>query len=101
MRREAIKTQWKPMVKLAVPVAVAQLGHMSMGLVDTFMVGRLGPAYIGGVGIGNAVFFIFAVMGIGFMLGLDFLVSHAYGRRDLKECHYWYVQSVYYGLIMA
>ena len=43
------------MVKLAVPVVLSELGWMLMGVVDTIMVGRLGPAAIGAVALGNAV----------------------------------------------
>ena len=33
-------------IRLAAPVAVAELGWMGMGVVDTIMVGGLGPAAI-------------------------------------------------------
>ena len=36
---------------LAIPVALTQLGMMSMGLVDLYMVGRLGKEAIGGVAL--------------------------------------------------
>ena len=42
------------MFTLAVPVVMAELGWMTMGLVDTLMVGRLGPEAIGAVGIGSS-----------------------------------------------
>ena len=45
------------------------------------MVGRLGPAAIGAVAVGNAVFYAPSLFGIGLLLGLDTLVSHAYGRK--------------------
>ena len=38
------------MFRLAVPVVLAELGWMTMGMVDTLMVGRLGPEAIGAVG---------------------------------------------------
>ncbi len=43
------------MVTLAVPVVLSELGWMAMGVVDTIMVGRLGPAAIGAVALGNAI----------------------------------------------
>ena len=42
------RAEWRgelgAMVKLAVPVVLSELGWMLMGVVDTIMVGRLGPA---------------------------------------------------------
>ena len=44
------------MLSLAVPVVIAELGWVTMGIVDTFMVGRLGPEAIGAVGLGSTLF---------------------------------------------
>ena len=41
------------MLLLAIPVVLAELGWVTMGLVDTLMVGGLGPEAIGAVGIGT------------------------------------------------
>jgi len=70
MRRELL-----PMLKLAGPVILAEIGWMSMGIVDTIMVGPLGPAAIGASGMSNSLFFAVAVFGMGVMLGLDALVA--------------------------
>ena len=46
-----IRRELKPMIGLAVPVVLAEVGWTTMGLVDTLMVGSLGPAAIGAVGL--------------------------------------------------
>jgi len=89
------------MVALAVPVVLSELGWMAMGVVDTIMVGRLGPAAIGAVALGNAICYTPSLFGVGLMLGLDTLVSQAYGRRDHDECHRWLAQGVYLAAIAA
>ena len=83
------------MVALAVPVVLSELGWMAMGIVDTIMVGSLGPAAIGAVALGNAVYYTPALFGIGILLGLDTLVAQAYGRKDHDDCHRWLAQGVY------
>jgi MATE family multidrug resistance protein len=70
---------------------------MSMGIVDTMMVGPLGPAAIGAVGIGAAIHSAFSLFGMGLLLGLDTLVSHAFGRRDIDDCHRW----LHHGVALA
>ena len=89
------------MVVLAVPVVLSELGWMAQGVVDTIMVGRLGPAAIGAVALGNAICYTPSLFGVGLMLGLDTLVAQAYGRKDHDECHRWLAQGVYLACIAA
>jgi MATE family multidrug resistance protein len=89
------------MVALAVPVVLSELGWVAMGIVDTIMVGSLGPAAIGAVALGNAVNYTPALFGIGLLLGLDTLVAQAYGRKDHDECHRWLAQGVYLACIIT
>ncbi len=85
----------RAMVALAVPVVLSELGWMLQGVVDTIMVGRLGPAAIGAVALGNAICYTPSLFGVGLLLGLDTLVAQAYGREDHDECHRWMAQGVY------
>jgi multidrug resistance protein, MATE family len=90
-----------PMMRLALPVVLSELGWMAMGVVDVMMVGRLGPEAIGAAGIGNIVFFSVAIFGIGLLLGLDTVVSQSFGAGDLKDCHRSLVQGVYLALAVS
>ena len=83
----SIRREFVPMLRIAIPVVMAELGWMSMGVVDTIMVGPLGPQAISAAGVGNAMHIAFAIFGMAVMLGLDTLVSQAYGARDIRECH--------------
>ena len=85
------------MLALAGPVVLAELGWIMMGIVDTIMVGRLGPEAIGAVGVGSSLFLALGVFGIGLLLGLDTLVSQAFGARRVDECHRW----LHHGLALA
>ena len=72
-----------------------------MGLVDIAMVGRLGPAEIGAVGVGSVLCFAVVVFGIGMLLGLDTLVARGYGRGRLYECRRWLVQGAGLAVLLA
>ena len=89
------------MIRLAVPVILAELGWMAMALVDTIMVGPLGPAAIGAVGVGSILFESVAIGGMGLLLGLDTVVSQAFGARRIDECHRWLVHGVHLSLMLA
>lgn len=88
----------RAVARLALPVAASQLGLMVMVLVDTYMVGKLGPEAIGGAGTGTAIFYGLTLFGSGSLMGLDYLASHAFGRGDTRACHYWLVQANYLAL---
>jgi len=95
------RQELRAMIALAVPVVLSELGWMLQGVVDTIMVGRLGPVAIGAVALGNAVYYTPSLFGIGLLLGLDTLVSQAYGRNDHDACHRWLAQSVYLTCIVT
>ncbi len=89
------------MLRLAVPVVMAELGWMTMGVVDTLMVGPLGPEAISAVGVGAAMHIAFAVFGMGVLLGLDTLVSQAYGAGDIRDCHRWLFDGLTLAALMT
>ena len=95
------RAELRSMITLAWPVVLAELGWMLQGVVDVIMVGRLGPVAIGAVALGNALYYAPSLFGLGIMLGLDTVVSHAYGRRDYDACHRWLAQGVYIALVAA
>jgi len=76
-------------LKLALPVIVAEVGWMAMGVADTLLVSHLGPEAIGATGIGGSVYFTFAIFGMGLMLGLDTLVSQSFGSGDIASSRQW------------
>ena len=89
----------RTVVAIAIPVVLSEIGWMMQGVVDTIMVGRLGPAAIGAVALGNAICYTPSLFGVGLLLGLDTMVAQAYGRRDHDECHRWLAQGVYLAAI--
>ncbi len=87
------------MLRLALPVVAGELGWMSMGVVDILMVAPLGPAAIGATGVGNSLHFTLATFGMGLLLGLDTLVSQAYGAGRPADCHRWLVHGIALALL--
>lgn len=83
------------MLHLAWPVVLAELGWVLMGVVDTMVVGPLGPAAIGAVGTGSTIFFAFMVLGIGTLFSLDTFVAQSFGGGRLDECHRWLLAGLW------
>lgn len=75
--------------RLAVPIAVSQLGMMLMGFVDTMMVGRVSPADLAAVGLGSAVMMSCLVPLQGVLMALDPYLSQAAGAGDRERVRLW------------
>lgn len=96
-----IRGELRPTLRLAGPVILAELGWMGMGVVDTIMVGALGPAAIGAAGVGNSLHLGFAIFGMGLLLGLDTLVSQAHGAGHHALCRAWLGRGVALALLAS
>jgi MATE family, multidrug efflux pump len=89
------------MLRLAIPVVVAELGWTAMSTVDTIMVGRVSAAAIGAVALGSAIFLGVTIFGMGLLLGLDTLISQAFGRGDVTDCQRSLLHGIYLSLFLT
>lgn len=75
-------SELRSMLGLALPVVTVQVGMMTMGVVDTLMVGRVSPAALAAVALGNLYFISLAIFGIGVVAVLDPIIAQAVGAGD-------------------
>jgi MATE family multidrug resistance protein len=77
------------LLRLAWPITVSWLSYSVMTLVDTLLVGHLGPAALAGVGLGGTASFALICFSFGLLRGIKTLVSQAVGagRNDLVEAY--------------
>jgi MATE family multidrug resistance protein len=99
--RLQLRAELAPMLRMAVPLALAELGWMAMGLEDTIMAGRLGAAALGAGSLGAMLFYPIAICGTGFLLGMDTLVAQAHGARDSIDCRRTLVNGAWLSLAVA
>ena len=97
----SLRREFWPMLRLATPVVVAELGWTAMATVDTLMVGRISAEAIGAVSLGSAIFLGVTIFGMGLLLGLDTLISQAYGSGRLRDCHRSLIHGIYAALMLA
>src|SRR5215831_12487145 len=102
-RLQPYAAEVRPTLRLALPLALAELGWMSMAIVDTMMVGRLPRSAIsmGAVSLGSAIFMVLALFGEGLLLGLDTLVAQAFGAGQREDCHRSLINGVYLSLALT
>lgn len=70
------------LARLALPVALVMVSTMSMGVVDTIMVGRVSAADLAAVALGHLYFFGAVVLGMGTLFALDPVIAQAVGAGD-------------------
>lgn len=70
------------LARIGAPLMLAQLGQGLLGVVDVIVLGHADPVLLGGVGLGNALYFGISILGMGIMHGMDPLVSQAMGAGD-------------------
>ena len=86
---------------LALPVVLTQLGGVAMGIVDTIMVGRLGPEPLSAVALGNALSFTIIIVCLGTLTALDPLVAQAYGAGRFRDCGRAMHHGAFLALVLA
>jgi len=79
-RRSMSADTMRELIALAWPIMTAMAGETLMGLVDTKLVGGLGAAALGGVGVAMTVAFLGYMVVFGIMRGVKVCVAHAVGR---------------------
>jgi MATE family multidrug resistance protein len=70
------------LLRLAGPVAIARLGVMGMGIVDTVVVGQIAPHELAFLALGWAPTGVVLVTGMGLLTGVQVLGARALGERN-------------------
>src|SRR6202051_3445257 len=103
IRLKILRQELPPTLRLAIPLVLAELGWMSMAIVDTVMVGHLpdSATAMGAVSLGSNIFIVLALFGGGLLLGLDTLVSQAFGAGLREDCHRSLLNVIYLSVALT
>jgi len=98
-----VREEFGPTLRLALPLVIAEVGWMSMGIVDTIMVGRLPDSAIaiGATGLGQSLYHSIAIFGSGLLLGMDTFVAHAFGREDIEDARHTLTNGLVITLLLT
>lgn len=79
-----LKKFYKSLLLLGVPIALQNLIVNGLNFLDTVMIGQLGGLEIAAVGLGNQIFFIFAVILFGIVSGTSVFTAQFWGDKNLR-----------------
>src|SRR5580765_8925962 len=69
-------------LRLAVPIALTQLGQIAMMTTDLALVGRLGDQAVAAAALASTVFFVSFTFGMGLVSAVSPLAAQAFGARN-------------------
>jgi MATE family multidrug resistance protein len=69
-------------LKLAVPIALTQLGQIAMMTTDLALIGRLGDEAVAAAALAHTVFFVTFTFGMGLVSAVAPLAAQAFGARN-------------------
>ncbi len=96
-----LRTELRDTLTLAGPIVLNQVGHMSMGIVDTLVAGRIGTTAVAGLGLSVNCFWTFTSVCAGCLLSLDTYFSQAVGARDERSLARFLGQSFWACLFVS
>jgi multidrug resistance protein, MATE family len=91
------REDFRALLRLALPVVVVQVGMMTMGVVDTVMMGRVSAVGLAAVALGHLYVFGVLIFGLGTLMALDPVVAQAVGGGDREAV----ARAVQRGLLKA
>ncbi|MHC2466414.1 MATE family efflux transporter [Bradyrhizobium embrapense] len=80
--RKLLTAELAETLKLAVPLALTQLGQIAMMTTDLAFIGRLGSENVAAAALAHTVYFVSFTIGMGMMSAVSPLAAQAFGARD-------------------
>ncbi|GAB4132359.1 MAG: MATE family efflux transporter [Raineya sp.] len=84
-------------IKFSVPIIIAQLGVILMGVIDIMMIRDLGVVATAAAGATNDIFFLVCMLSIGSMNIIAPLISQYFQKENVAECK----KTLISGLVLA
>ena len=92
---------YKRLLKLALPVIVAQAGQLTTQFADTAMVGQYGgedPVPLAAVSLGSSLFLLIYLAAMGLAMAITPLVGEHYARGDRRMVGHLFQNGIVYSL---
>lgn len=97
----ARKTFFNKSMLIGIPVILQNLISISLNLLDTIMIGRLGENEVAAVGAANQVYFIFTVSLFGLFSGAAVYTAQYWGAKNIEGVHKMVGIDYFVGSVLA
>lgn len=96
-----IRTEIKAFLKLAIPLASAQVAQLTTGFADTVMMGHLGNEILAAGALASITFFSIMIATSGIVMGVTPLVANAYGAGNKNDIEQFTRQGLWLSLLLS
>lgn len=97
----SIRTELKAFLRLAIPLASAQVAQLATGFVDTVRMGHLGREILAAGALASITFFSIIMTASGVVMGVSPLVAEAYGVANKTRIEQITRQGLWLSLLLA
>ncbi len=98
---QSYQSHYKGLIKLGIPVILAQLGQVTVGVIDNMMIGHVGTLELAAASFANTIFWLVIVLGTGFSYAITPLVGKARGNYEMNQVGAWFKSSMWAVLSMG
>ena len=95
------KNLTKNIFKLSIPVAIENLLHMSVFIIDAVMVGRLGTDALAAVGLSGALSFTISMVFSSLNVGSASIIARHIGAKERDQAQTVGAQAIFMALVMG
>jgi MATE family multidrug resistance protein len=96
-----LRGETSAMLKMAMPLLVAQLAQMGTGVVDTIMAGRYSSLDLAAIAIGYNIWLPIYLMSLGIMLAVTSIVAQHFGAGRIEDLRRCLPQAVWLALVLG
>ena len=91
----------KKIIKLSLPIFIAQFAQTAMGFVDTVMAGGVSSTDMAAVAIASSIWLPCILFGVGVLMAIVPLTAQAHGANDLLQIPKTGQQGLYLALLLS
>ena len=91
----------KKIIKLSIPLFIAQFAQVAMGFVDTIMAGGVSATDMAAVAIASSIWLPCILFGVGVLMAIVPLTAQAHGSNDLIQIPKTGQQGLYLALLLS
>jgi len=91
----------KKIIKLSLPIFIAQFAQTAMGFVDTVMAGGVSSTDMAAVAVASSIWLPCILFGVGVLMALIPLIAQAHGGNDLLKIPKTGQQGLYLALLLS
>ena len=95
------RTEIQEFLKLAIPLASAQVAQSATGFADTIMMGRMGADELAAGGLAAIIFLLLLITTSGMVMGISPLVAEAFGANQKSRIRHVACQGLWLSLLIS